>query len=170
MAALGAAGPLSPRQAAVAADILLWYEEFWAQHRALCSSPARVRLLLGCLREYATGRRAAVFRPYYETLRIEPALFDQWRRELDHDGFLLAAAESSSWRGPIASIRAFEDLSLNVDRTDTGPGLADYHQCGSASYFLLGDAGFERFDLSSCWICPGTGEQVCGELCVDVRD
>jgi hypothetical protein len=170
LAVLEAAGPLSPHQAEATADIVLWYGTFWAQHRELCSSPVRVSLLLDSIRDYAEGRRSAVFRPYYKAMPIEPAVFGQWADELDRGGFFPAAQESASWRGPITSIRALKYTLLNAGHAVTRTAAADYHACGSASYFLLGDADFEGFDASSCWICPGTRERACGELCVDVRD
>jgi len=170
VAALEAAGPLSPRQAAVAADIVLWYPTFWAQHRELCSSASRIRLLLDSMRDYAAEQRSLTFRPYLQTLRVGPDQLRQWARELDGGGFLRAADESGSWRGPIASIKAFRLLALIGDSAGVDGRPSDYHTCGSASFFLLGDADFEGFDMSSCWICPGTGERECGDLCVDLRD
>jgi hypothetical protein len=163
---------LSSAQTSIVANILAWYGAFWKQYSLLCSRPAWRESIVGMVRDYADGRRQGVFRPYYETLGVDPRQFAQWAAYLSTDELPSYLRESRSWRGPLSLMKTLADTMYFGSGTGFDPSSRDLdlHTCGSPSFLLLGDTGHQEFEASICWICPGTEDTVCGELCVDVWD
>jgi hypothetical protein len=163
-------GNLSPSQAVLVAEILLWYDDFWTQYRGITSSRAWQSSILASISDYALQQRAAVFRPYYEDLTVDPENFIEWQTEW-RANIVTLIRDKVSWRGPITSVREFCDsVGVGVQTIWSASSRRDYHSCGSPSLLLMGDTGHSGFDESICWICPGAEGRICGGILVDVRD